>query len=555
MLGLMQEQPLLISSLIEHANNCHSAVGIVSRTSEGPIHRCTYGDIHRRAKQVAKALLALGVEPGDRVATLAWNGYRHMELYYGVSGMGAVLHTVNPRLFAEQITYIANHAEDKYLFFDLSFAPLVEKLAPLMTSVKGFVAMTDREHMPEMGMANLLCYEELVGAQDSDFEWPVFDENTASSLCYTSGTTGNPKGVLFSHRSTVLHSYAACAADSLAISATDTLLLVVPMFHVNAWGMPYAGAMAGAKLVMPGPGLDGKSVYDLLRDEKVTMALGVPTVWLMLLQYVASAGLDPRQELALRRVVIGGSAAPRAMSEKFDRQFGAFVMHAWGMTEMSPLGTVCNLLGKHHDYSLEQRLDVQAKQGRPIFGVELRIQDDAGQVLPHDGRAFGHLLVRGPWITRGYFKGEGGNVLDADGFFDTGDVATIDADGYLQITDRSKDVIKSGGEWISSIELENAAMGHPGVAEAAVIGIAHPKWQERPLLVVVKKSGQSLTREDLLDFLQKRVAKWWLPDDVAFVAELPHTATGKLLKMKLREAFKDYRLPDNASDVPPSPSG
>ncbi len=548
-LGLMQERPLLISSLIEHANACHSAVGIVSRTVEGPIHRCTYGDIHRRARQVAKALLALGVEPGDRVATLAWNGYRHMELYYGVSGMGAVLHTINPRLFPEQITYIANHAEDKYLFFDLSFAPMVEKLAPLMTSVKGFVAMTDREHMPAMGIASLLCYEELVDAQDSDYQWPVFDENTASSLCYTSGTTGNPKGVLFSHRSTVLHSYAACAADGLAISAADTLLLVVPMFHVNAWGMPYAGAMAGAKLVMPGPGLDGKSVYELMRDEKVTLALGVPTVWLMLLQHVASAGLDPRQELAVRRVVIGGSAAPRAMSEKFERLFGAFVLHAWGMTEMSPLGTVCTLLSKHQGCTLEQRLDIQAKQGRPIFGVELRIQDEAGRRLPHDGKAFGHLLVRGPWITCGYFKGEGGEVIDADGFFDTGDVATIDADGYLQITDRSKDVIKSGGEWISSIELENAAMGHPAVAEAAVIGIAHPKWQERPLLVVVKKAGQTLTREDMLAFLGAKVAKWWLPDDVAFVAELPHTATGKLLKMKLRETFKDYRLPDRVVDA------
>ena len=545
MLGLMQDRPLLISSLIEHANAFHPGAEIVSRTVEGPIHRCTYGDIHRRSKQVAKALIALGVAPGDRVATLAWNGYRHLELYYGVSGMGAVLHTINPRLFPEQITYIANHAEDKYLFFDLTFAPLIEKLGPLMKSVKGFVAMTDRAHMPALGVPNLLCYEELIGAQDSDYEWPVFDEYTASSLCYTSGTTGNPKGVLFSHRSTVLHSFGACVADSLGISAAETLLLVVPMFHVNAWGMPYAGAMSGAKLVMPGPGLDGKSVYEQLRDEQVTMALGVPTVWLMLLQHVEAGGLDPKADLVLRRVVIGGSAAPRAMSEKFESKFGAFVLHAWGMTEMSPLGTVCNLLGKHRGCTLEQRLDLQSKQGRPVFGVEMKIIDDAGRRLPHDGKAHGHLMVRGPWITSGYYLGEGGEILDADGFFDTGDVAMIDPDGYMQITDRSKDVIKSGGEWISSIDLENAALGHPGVAEAAVIGIVHPKWQERPLLVVVKKSGQDVTRDDLLKFLQGKVAKWWLPDDVAFVTELPHTATGKLLKMKLRETFKDYRLPES----------
>ena len=544
MLGLMQDRPLLISGLIEHANAFHRDIEIVSRTVEGPIHRCTYGDIHRRAKQVAKALAALGVASGDRVATLAWNGYRHMELYYGVSGTGAVLHTINPRLFPEQITYIANHAEDQYLFFDLSFAPLVEKLGPLLTSVKGFVAMTDRAHMPDLSVRNLLCYEELIGAHDSEFEWPVFDENTASSLCYTSGTTGNPKGVLFSHRSTLLHTYGACAADGLGISAADTLLLVVPMFHVNAWGMPYAGAMSGAKLVLPGPGLDGKSVYELLRDERVTMALGVPTVWLMLLQYVEAQGLVPKNELALHRVVIGGSAAPRAMSEKFESSFGAFVIHAWGMTEMSPLGTVCNLLGKHSACTLEQRLDVQSKQGRPIFGIEMKITGDDGRALPHDGTAFGHLMVRGPWITKGYFKGEGGPVLDAEGFFDTGDVGSIDPDGYLQITDRSKDVIKSGGEWISSIDLENAAMGHPAIAEAAVIGIAHPKWQERPLLVVVKKSGRDVTRDEILNYLRDKVAKWWLPDDVAFVAELPHTATGKLLKMKLREIFKDYRLPE-----------
>jgi len=544
MLGMMQNRPLLISSLIEHANTSHPHAEIVSRTVEGPIHRCTYGDIHRRAKQVARALTALGVEHGDRIGTLAWNGYRHMELYFGVSGMGAVLHTINPRLFPEQIAYIANHAEDQYLFFDLSFAPLIAKLAPQMKSVKGFVAMTDRAHMPALEVPNLLCYEELVGTQPDAFDWPVFDENTASSLCYTSGTTGNPKGVLYTHRSTVLHSYAVCMADGLALSAAESALLVVPMFHVNAWGTPYAGAMCGAKLVMPGPGLDGKSVYGLMRDEKVTLALGVPTVWLMLFDHVETSGVDPKRDLALRRVVIGGSAAPRAMCERFETRFGAFVVHAWGMTEMSPIGTVCNLLPKHAGATLEQRLDVQRKQGRPIFGVEMKIADDDGHRLPHDGVAYGHLMVRGPWITSGYFKGDGGEVLDADGYFDTGDVATIDADGYMQITDRSKDVIKSGGEWISSIDLENAAMGHPAVAEAAVIGVPHPKWQERPLLVVVKKPGQDVTSDDVLRFLEGKIAKWWMPDDVAFIAELPHTATGKLQKMKLREVFRHYRLPD-----------
>ena len=543
MLGLMQDRPLLISSLIEHANHGHPGAEIVSRTIEGPIHRCTYGDIHRRSKQVAKALQALGVKPGDRIATLAWNGYRHMELYFGVSGMGAVLHTINPRLFPEQIEYIANHAEDTYLFFDLTFVPIIEKLGPLMKTVKGFVAMTDRAHMPAINVPNLLCYEELVGAQDSDYAWPTFDEKTASSLCYTSGTTGNPKGVLFSHRSTVLHSWAAGSIDGLGLSSAESALLVVPMFHANAWGMTYAGAMCGAKLVLPGPALDGKSVYELMRDEKVTLGFGVPTVWLMLFNHVDAAGLDPKKDLCLKRAVIGGSAAPRAMSERFEKQFGAFVVHAWGMTEMSPLGTVCNLLPKHRGYTLEQRLDLQGKQGRSVYGVELKITDDEGHELPRDGKAFGHLLVRGPWITSGYFKGEGGEILDADGFFDTGDVATIDPDGYMQITDRSKDVIKSGGEWISSIDLENVAVAHPAVQEAAVIGIRHPKWDERPILVVVKKAGQDVSKADLLKFYEGKIAKWWMPEDVVFVTELPHTATGKLSKLTLRQQMKDYQLP------------
>ncbi|MCC6868094.1 MAG: long-chain-fatty-acid--CoA ligase [Burkholderiales bacterium] len=547
MQGLMQDRPLLISSLIEHANAFHPGAEIVSRTVEGPIHRCTYADIRRRAKQVANALTALGVRAGERIGTLAWNGFRHMELYFGVSGMGAVLHTINPRLFPEQIAYIVDHADDQYLFFDLTFAPLIARLAPQLKGVKGFVAMTDRAHMPAIDVPNLVCYEELVGEHTDDFDWPMLDENAASSLCYTSGTTGNPKGVLYSHRSTVLHSFAVCAADGIALSARDSALLVVPMFHVNAWGTPYAGAMSGAKLVMPGPNLDGKSVYELMRDERVTVALGVPTVWLMLFGHVEANSLDPRRELTLQRVVIGGSAAPRTMCEHFESRFGAFALHAWGMTETSPIGTVCNLLPKHVGLPLAGRLDVQKKQGRPLFGVELRITDDDGRRLPHDGVAFGHLMVRGPWIAASYFKSEGGDLLDADGFFDTGDVATIDPDGYMQITDRSKDVIKSGGEWISSIDIENAAIGHPAVGEAAVIGVAHEKWQERPLLVVVRKPGQDVSREELLHFLEGKVAKWWLPDDVQFVTELPHTATGKLQKIRLREMFRDYRLPAAAA--------
>lgn len=543
MLGLMQEHPLLVSSLIEHAVANHPEVGIVSRSVEGPMHRCTWRDVHRRAKQAANALTALGVRPGDRVATLAWNGYRHMELYFGVSGMGAVLHTVNPRLFPEQIEYIVNHAEDGVLFFDLSFVALVEKLAPRLEGVRAFVLMTDREHMPDSRIPGLLCYEDLLAAQTDDFTWPELDERAAASLCYTSGTTGQPKGVLYSHRSTVLHAFGACTVDSLAVSRKETALLVVPMFHVNAWSMPYAAAMSGAKLVLPGPALDGASVYGLLRDEHVTLALGVPTVWMMLLQHVATMGRRPAGELVLERVVIGGAAAPPAMAEAFERDFGAFVVHAWGMTETSPVGTVCNLLPKHQSRPLQQRLQVQAKQGRAVFGVRLKLTDGEGRTLPHDGQAAGHLKIRGPWVARAYYRDEGGPILDQDGWFDTGDVATIDPDGYMHITDRSKDVIKSGGEWISSIAIENATMGHPLVAEAAVIGIAHPKWQERPLLLVVVKSGQALDRESVLHFLADRIAKWWLPDDVLFVRELPHTATGKLLKAALREQYRDYRFP------------
>jgi len=540
MFGLMQDRPLLISSLIDHAATFHPHAQIVGRTVEGPVHRTCYAEVQRRAKQVANALKTLDISPGDRVGTLAWNTHRHLALYYGVSGSGAVLHTVNPRLFSEQIDYIVNHAEDKVLFFDTSFAPLVEKLAPGLKSVRAFIAMTDRAHMPAIDVPNLLCYEELVGAQSEVYAWPEFDERTASSLCYTSGTTGNPKGVLYSHRSTVLHSLMECAPDTFGVNSQMTLLLAVPMFHANAWGMPYAAAMAGAKLVMPGPHMDAQSLYELMRDEKVGFSQAVPTIWLMLFQYFdAHPEIDTRA-IGLKRIGVGGAATPRSMIERFERDFGADFVQGWGMTETSPIGVIGNLLPKHLALSKEEQTVVKMKQGRGVWGVELKIVGEDGHRLPHDGKAFGHLHVRGPWIASGYFKGEGGSVLDAEGFFPTGDVATVDADGYVTLVDRAKDVIKSGGEWISSIDLENAASAHPAVAEAAVIGVAHPKWQERPLLIVVKRTGVEVTREELLTFLASRVVKWWLPDDVAFVDSLPHTATGKLLKTKLREQFKGY---------------
>lgn len=540
MLGLMQDRPLLIASLIDFAAQYHGDVEIVSRSVEGPIHRYTYSDANHRAKQLAQALGALGITLGDRVGTLAWNGYRHLECYYGVSGIGAVLHTINPRLFPEQIVYIANHAEDRVLFTDLTFVPLLEGIAGQLSSLEAIVIMTDREHMPETTLKNVHCYEDLLETQDGALEWPGFDERTASSLCYTSGTTGNPKGVLYSHRSTVLHSLASCSQDVLGLSSQDSVLPVVPMFHANSWGIAYAAPMCGAKLVLPGMGMDGASIYELLETEKVTLSAGVPTVWLMLLQYLQQ---NNKKLPDMSRTVIGGSAAPASMIETFEQDYDVTVIHAWGMTEMSPLGTTGVLKASMADMDYSKKLLVKSKQGRAVYGVDMKITDDEGNEQPRDGVAFGHLMVRGPWITKGYFKDEGGTVLDNNDWFDTGDVATLDEDGFMQITDRSKDVIKSGGEWISSIELENIAVGHPDVAEAAVIGVVHPKWDERPLLIIVRNSGSTVEGADILKFMKGKIASWWMPDDVTFVDEIPHTATGKIQKLQLREQFAGYKLP------------
>ena len=540
MLGQMMQMPLMISSLIEHADACHGDTEIVSRLPEGGIHRYTYRDAHRRSRQLANALHAMKVARGERIGTLAWNTHRHFEIYYGVSGIGAVCHTINPRLFPEQIAYIINHAEDSTIFFDITFAPLVEALAAQCPKVKGWIALCDHAHLPKGDkLPSLTAYEDLVNAHSDDYVWPQFDENTASSLCYTSGTTGNPKGVLFAHRSTVLHAYAAALPDGLNLSARDAVLPVVPMFHVNAWGLPYSAALTGAKLVMPGAQLDGASLHELFEAEKVTVSAGVPTIWLGLLHHLQSNKLKLS---TVKSLIIGGSAAPPAMIRSFDEQFGVTVVHAWGMTEMSPLGTVNTYKHKHLELSAAEKDKIRVKQGRALYGVQMKIVDGEGKSLPNDGKAFGDLLVRGPWVLNTYFKGEGGDPL-VDGWFPTGDVATLDPDGFMQITDRSKDVIKSGGEWISSIDIENLAVAHPAVAEAAVIGIFHPKWDERPLLLVIRKKDTQLTREELLDFMKDKIAKWWMPDDVVFVDSLPHTATGKLLKTKLRDEFKDHKLP------------
>ncbi len=537
------DRPLLISSIAEHAAKFHGDREIVSVTADNPRHRCTIRDAVARSKQVARALDNLGLEQGDRVATIAWNDYRHLELYYGISGAGFVCHTINPRLFPEQLIFIINHAEDRWIFTDVMFVPLLEKLLPKIPIVEGFVIMTDEAHMPETALPNAVCYETLIGAEDSDYDWPQLDERAASALCYTSGTTGDPKGVLYDHRSTVLHAYAAIAPDVMNLASTDTVLPVVPLFHVNAWGVPYSCLMVGAKLVFPGPKMgDGAALYELLDSEDVTMALGVPTVWLALLQY---CNAENKRLDKLRYSLVGGAAVPRSMIEEFRDKHDVELRQGWGMTEMSPLGTCNSLKAGLESLNSEERLDLAAKAGRGIFGCELRIVDDEGEELPWDGEAYGALQVRGPWICSDYFKLDGAaGTHTADGWFDTGDVAIIDPQGYMAITDRTKDVIKSGGEWISSIALENAAMGHPAVAEAAVIGASHPKWTERPLLVVVKAQGRDIDRDEMLAFFKGKVADWWIPNDVVFVDELPHTATGKVKKIELRKQFADYVFPD-----------
>jgi len=548
LMGRMMSDPLLISSLLTHAERHSGETEIVSKRVEGDLHRSNWREVAQRSRQAAQAFARLGCQPGDRVGTLAWNGHRHLEIYYGSSGSGLVCHTINPRLFPEQIVWIANDAEDRILCFDATFLPLVEKIAPLLKTVRHFVLMTSRAHMPaatpgSTGIPGLLCFDELLAAEDGRYAWPRLDEHTASSLCYTSGTTGNPKGAVYSHRSTVLHAYAAALPDAMDCSSRDVVLPVVPMFHVNAWGLPYSAALVGFKLVLPGPHLDGKSLYELFEGEQVSFSAGVPTVWLGLLNHAKAHGL---KFSSFKRTVIGGSACPPAMMKSLQDDFGVEVIHAWGMTEMSPLGTLSKLTTRQLGLAAEQQQRLLEKQGRVIYGVDMAIIDDEGRALPWDGQASGNLVVRGHWVISKYFNHDESPLVSVDGepgWFPTGDVATIDADGFMQITDRSKDVIKSGGEWISSIDLENIAMAHPAVHEAAVIAARHPKWDERPLLVVVKKPDAALTREELLAFYEGRIAKWQIPDDVVFVSEIPHTATGKIQKLKLREQFLTHRLP------------
>lgn len=532
----MQDSPLLVSQLIEHAARVFPDQTIVTRTVQGERHEYTYRDALKRSKQLAMALQQLGVRRGDVVATLAWNTYRHFECWYGISGMGAVLHTINPRLFAEQITYIVNHAQDSYIVTDVTFVPLLEALAPHLDCVKGYIVLCSEEQMPASKLPNALCYESLLAAQSGEYNWPEFDDSSACSLCYTSGTTGHPKGVLYSHRSSVLHSFAVCARSGMGLDTSESVLPIVPMFHANAWGLVYACAMAGAKVVLPGPHLDGASICALINAEQVDFTAAVPTVWTMLLAYLESSGerID-----SLKSVIIGGSAVPAAMIEKFELKYGVEVWQAWGMTELSPLGTINKPLKQHLSLPYAEQLAIKVKQGRPVFGVEMKIVGPDNRVLPHDGKSFGRLLVRGPWVVSRYFRMEE-SATDCDGWFDTGDVATIDAQGIMQITDRSKDVIKSGGEWISSIDLENAAVGHADVHEAAVIGMYHPKWDERPLLIVVPRHpDKPFNKNALMQHLEARVAKWWLPDAIELVTEIPHTATGKINKVALREQFAE----------------
>jgi fatty-acyl-CoA synthase len=540
MLGLMQNWPLTVDKILDHAKAWHGDREVVSRSIEGPIVRTTYTEVHERAKRVSNALKALGVKTGDRVATLAWNTGRHIEAWYGIMGIGAVCHTLNPRLFVEQLCYIINHAEDKVLLTDLTFLPVLLENRAKMPTVKHVIVLTDEEGMKGVNFPGALCFETLVAQHSADCEWGGFDENTAAGLCYTSGTTGNPKGVLYSHRSNFLHTLVTIGVDVLGISATDTVLPVVPMFHANAWGLAFSGPATGAKLVMPGAKLDGASVHELIETEGVTFSAAVPTVWQMLLAHLRGTG---GKLTTLKRVVIGGSAVPEAIVRGFRDEYGVDVTHAWGMTETSPLGTQATPNAAIAAMPVEDQLRYKLKQGRPPLAMEMKLENDAGERLPHDGATFGKLKVKGPFVVGEYFKGDGGDILDPEGFFDTGDVATIDEHGFMQITDRAKDVIKSGGEWISSIEIENIAMGHPKAAIAAVIGAAHPKWDERPVLLVKLREGAHATKDEFLAFLEGKIAKWWTPDDVVFVDDIPLGATGKIDKKLIRERMKDYVLP------------
>jgi len=540
MKGLMQDWSLVCYRIIDHAAIQYGKRKVVSRSIEGPIVETTYAEIRTRALKVAQRLVKDGIRPGDRVGTLAWNTARHLEAWYGILGAGGVYHTVNPRLFPDQITYIVNHAEDRIMMTDLTFVPLLEKIADKLPKIERYVVLTDKKNMPQTTLKNAVAYEDWIGEVDGKFRWVEVDENDAAGMCYTSGTTGNPKGVVYSHRSNVLHSLAASQPDVLGLSSSDIVLPVVPLFHANSWSLAFSAPMNGSSLIMPGAKLDGVSIYELLDKYKVTVSAAVPTVWLMLLQNLEQNNLKLPH---LQRVLIGGSACPRAMMETFQDKYDVRVTHAWGMTEMSPIGTAGHLKPEVAALGHDVRLNVQAMQGYSLFTVEMKITDDSGKELPWDGKTFGRLKVRGPAVAASYFKGEGGKILDDDGFFDTGDVATIDELGYMKITDRAKDVIKSGGEWISSIDIENIAVGHPDVAEAAVIGITHPKWDERPLLIIIPKKDKKISKADMLEFLEGKIAKWWMPDDVIFVDEIPHTATGKILKTALRDQFQDYRLP------------
>jgi fatty-acyl-CoA synthase len=540
MIGLMQDYPLLTHTILEHGALNHGEREMVTRSVEGPIRRTTLATVRNRALQVGKALEREGVKTGDRIATMAWNTERHVESWFGIMGIGAICHTLNPRLFADQLDYIVNHAEDAIVFVDLTFVPVLEALRDRLRTVRKYIVLTDAAHLPATSLPNAVAYEDWIGAVDSDFAWKIFDENTAAALCYTSGTTGNPKGVLYSHRSNVLHGLMVNQPDVFGLRSEDVILAIVPMFHANAWALTYAVPAAGAKLVMPGAGMDGASIYELLDSERVTSTAAVPTVWLGLLQYLEQSG---KQLPYLKKVVVGGAACPPMMIRKFELDYGVEVVHGWGMTEMSPVGTTGTM--KHATSSLdpEARLKLKEKQGRSPYLVEMKVVDDEGRSLPRDGKSSGHLLVRGPCVASGYYRHDE-DVLTDDGWFDTGDIANIDPLGYMQITDRDKDVIKSGGEWISSIEVENVAVGCPGVAEAAVIGLPHPKWTERPLLIVRREEGSEVRARDVLAYLDGKIAKWWMPNGVEFVDEIPHTATGKIQKMDLRKQFKDYRFAD-----------